>query len=92
MTVTLERATTVATRTPGGRAEATPGLGWAARDTGQPHGWVFYRAARWRGSGYWETYDPDLPYGIGHITDRDDALGLLARLADTYGDRPLELR
>jgi hypothetical protein len=69
---------------PSGHDYVTRGRGWRTRWLGHRFGWTFYRAI---GSG-WEPWEPDLPYGVAHVTDRDTALDIVAGWAATFGDDP----
>lgn len=41
---------------------------------------------RWEERTAWEGWEPDLPYGVEHILDRDAAVAALTALVDRHGD------
>lgn len=62
----------------------TPGRGWRARDTGGKWGWVFYRAD----GDVWESWEPDLPFGVAHVGTRRQAVQILGEWVSRLGDTP----
>lgn len=36
----------------------------------------------------WEAWEPELPYGVEHVHDRDLAVALLTGFSDRHGDDP----
>ena len=68
-----------------GRVITSPRDNWRARWTGDRNGWVFNR----RIVDEWETWEPDLPYGVMHVRDHTTAEQVVTDLIDRYGDTPL---
>lgn len=63
----------------------THGKGWRARWTGSRWGWVFDRStAPWG----WETWEPDLPYGVDQVDTEADAREVLRWCVERHGDDP----
>lgn len=71
-----------------GRVLLSPAGGWRARWTGHRYGWQLDRAITWPGCRGWEPWEPDLPYGMEHVLDRDYAVSLIAGLVARHGDDP----
>lgn len=80
---------TVSTQLPGwGRVITSPNDCWRARWTGPRFGWVFYRVTA---GAVWESWEPDLPYGVAHVLARGDAEQMIASMLTRYGDDPVRV-
>jgi len=72
-----------------GRCITSPADTWRAKWAGTRWGWTFHR---YTDEGRWESWEPELPYGLAHVLDRVMAETLIAGLVNRYGDRPLVIR